>query len=237
MEGYGCTELNPVVSANLPATRPAAQPQAGLDRPSAAGVAAPGIRTPTRSASSGEWGRGLILAKGPNVMQGYLGMLEKTAEVLIDGWYTTGDIGYLDRDGFLFITDRLSRFSKIGGDGAHGRVEETLQDLAMELSRGHEGAPRRGRAAPAIAVTAVEDEKKGEQGSSPSTRVTSLRCHARHEGLGETDLPMASSGRSRRCTSRWARSRCSEPARWTSRGSGPSPSQSSNSLPRRDAAR
>ena len=92
---------------------------------------------------------GLILAKGPNVMQGYLGMPEKTAEVLIDGWYTTGDIGYLDRDGFLFITDRLSRFSKIGGEMVpHGRVEEALQDLAMELSRGHEGATRRGRAGP-----------------------------------------------------------------------------------------
>ena len=57
---------------------------------------------------------GLLLVRGPNIMQGYLGQPEKTAQVLRDGWYVTGDIAAIDEDGFLQITDRLSRFSKIG---------------------------------------------------------------------------------------------------------------------------
>jgi len=64
-------------------------------------------------------------------MQGYLGRPEKTAEVLRDGWYNTGDIAAVDEDGFLRVTDRLSRFSKIGGEMVpHIKVEETLQELA-----------------------------------------------------------------------------------------------------------
>ena len=74
---------------------------------------------------------GLLLVRGPNVMQGYLGQPEKTAEVLRDGWYQTGDIAALDEDGFLQITDRLSRFSKIAGEMVpHIKVEEKLHELA-----------------------------------------------------------------------------------------------------------
>ena len=68
---------------------------------------------------------GLLLVKGANRMLGYLGQPERPADVVRDGWYVTGDIAAIDDEGFIRITDRLSRFSKIGGEMVpHLKVEE-----------------------------------------------------------------------------------------------------------------
>jgi acyl-[acyl-carrier-protein]-phospholipid O-acyltransferase/long-chain-fatty-acid--[acyl-carrier-protein] ligase len=92
---------------------------------------------------------GMLLVKGPNRMMGYLGQPEETSEVVRDGWYITGDIATVDEDGFVRITDRLARFSKIGGEMVpHIRVEEVATEALN-------GAP--------CAVTAVPDDRKGEQ--------------------------------------------------------------------------
>ena len=80
-------------------------------------------------------------------MRGYLGRDDLTAAVLRDGWYVTGDIGLLDEDGFLKITGRLSRFSKIGGEMVpHGRVEEALHQAIGADAAGLRRDGRRRRA-------------------------------------------------------------------------------------------
>ncbi len=154
MEGYGTTETSPVVTINTRDFRSAGFRQVGAKRGSI-GHPLPGmvarIVDPDTGAPVALGRSGLLLVKGPNVMQGYLGQAEKTAEVLRDGWYTTGDIAAMDADGFLAITDRLSRFSKIGGEMVpHIKVEENLHELA-ELTE------------QTFVVTGVPDEKKGER--------------------------------------------------------------------------
>jgi acyl-[acyl-carrier-protein]-phospholipid O-acyltransferase/long-chain-fatty-acid--[acyl-carrier-protein] ligase len=154
MEGYGCTECSPVVAVNTPGFRAADFRQVGAKRGSI-GHPLPGmsirIVDPETKQPVKPGEPGLLLVRGPNVMQGYLNRPEKTAEVLHDGWYNTGDMAMVDEDGFLRITDRLSRFSKIGGEMVpHIKVEDKLHELA-ELTEQR------------FAVTAVPDEKKGER--------------------------------------------------------------------------
>ena len=154
MEGYGCTECAPVVSANRVDYRAAGFRQVGAKR-GKIGLPLPGISVrivdPDSMAPVPIGQPGLLLVRGLNVMLGYLGQPEKTASVLRDGWYVTGDIVNMDEDGFLEITDRLSRFSKIGGEMVpHIKVEESLHDLA-------------GVSEQVFAVTGVPDGKKGER--------------------------------------------------------------------------
>lgn len=154
LEGYGCTECAPVVAVNgrdfrAPGFRQVAARRGTIGHP------LPGVSVrivdPDTQEQLGLNKPGMLLVKGPNVMKGYLGREEKTAEVLKDGWYVTGDIATMEEDGFLTITDRLSRFSKIGGEMVpHIKIEEKLNELA-------------GTTEQTFSVSAVPDEKKGER--------------------------------------------------------------------------
>ena len=154
LEGYGATELSPVATLSLPHINVGDVEQKGW-KGGSVGMPLPGVAVKIvdpdtmEPLPSGE--SGLLLVKGPNVMVGYLNQPEKTTDVIHDGWYNTGDIARIDEDGFVAITDRLSRFSKIGGEMVpHVAVEEELQKLAGMEER-------------MLAVTAVRDEKKGER--------------------------------------------------------------------------
>ncbi len=155
-EGYGTTELSPVVSTNVPPNRlVAGQPRA--DKLGTTGKPIAGVFVKVVDPDTGEDlginKPGMLLVSGHNVMKGYLGQPEETAAVIRDGWYVTGDLAQIDEEGYVRITGRQSRFSKIGGEMVpHLRIEEVLgRVLGLD-----EGECR-------LVVTAVPDHRKGER--------------------------------------------------------------------------
>jgi acyl-[acyl-carrier-protein]-phospholipid O-acyltransferase/long-chain-fatty-acid--[acyl-carrier-protein] ligase len=118
---------------------------------------------------------GLLLVNGPNRMLGYLGEPDRTAEVIRDGWYVTGDIATVDEAGFVRITDRLSRFSKIAGEMVpHMKIEESLQAL---IGDDH-----------TCVITAIPDQNKGERLVAFYTD-PEVNSHQLWEQLCRTELP------------------------------------------------
>jgi len=179
LEGYGCTECSPVVTVNTRDFRAPGFRQVGARR-GKIGHPVPGVTVKVVDLDTGQpvapGTPGMLLVKGPNVMKGYLGKPEKTAEVLHGGWYTTGDVALMEEDGFLTITDRLSRFSKIGGEMVpHVRIEDKLQELA-------------GITEQVFAVTALPDEKKGERIVVIST-LSDEKLAPVIEKFAQSDLP------------------------------------------------
>ena len=156
LEGYGTTELSPVVSTNIPPSRLSSSFQTGAKQ-GTVGRPVPGVAAKIVHLETGEDvgldTPGMLLIRGPNVMKGYLGQPELTGEVIRDGWYTTGDVAVIDEEGFIRITGRESRFSKIGGEMVpHLRIEEVLEEI---LALGDEELK--------LVATAVPDKRKGER--------------------------------------------------------------------------
>lgn len=154
LEGYGCTELSPVVSVNVPDYDLPDSRQIG-NKPGTIGQPVPGVAVrivdPETYAPLPVGQEGMLMAYGANVMRGYLHREDATREVIRDGWYVTGDIARYDEDGFLTITDRLARFSKIAGEMVpHQKIEDELHHLLATADR-------------AVVVTAIPDERRGER--------------------------------------------------------------------------
>ena len=171
LEGYGLTETAPVVSTNLPdpaPSRPTDTVQSS-SRVGSVGKMLPGeaaqIRDPETNKLLSPHELGMLWLKGPNIFEGYLNEPKRTADVLRDGWFKTGDLGRLDEDGFLYIEGRLSRFSKIAGEMVpHETIEGKIIEgfgLKMEEER-------------VVAIIGVPDQVKGEALVLLSTRDLSL---------------------------------------------------------------
>jgi acyl-[acyl-carrier-protein]-phospholipid O-acyltransferase / long-chain-fatty-acid--[acyl-carrier-protein] ligase len=127
LEGYGATETSPVVSVN----------SLEFNRPGSIGKVIPGVKVKIEHLETGEECKtgevGKILVKGDLIMKGYLGQPELTAEAIVDGWYNTGDMGYMDEDGYLWHAGRFKRFVKIGGEMVSlVRVENVMEQYLPE---------------------------------------------------------------------------------------------------------
>ena len=159
-EGFGMTEASPVVACNLPDSPPSTMNPTGVlaRRVGSVGRMMPGIsiriRDPETNADRSLFEPGMMWLRGANVFEGYLGDPKRTADVLEDGWYKTGDVARLDEDGFLFIEGRLSRFSKIAGEMVpHLTVEQRIKEAWPQPAESETHG---------VCVLGVPDEKKGE---------------------------------------------------------------------------
>ncbi len=158
MEGYGLTETSPATNVNLP--DPVLEGEAPIihtNRRGSVGKFLPGIAVKMTDPATGEPcpidTQGTIWLRGANVFSGYLDNRKKTDAVITDGWFNTGDIGRVDKDGFLFIEGRLSRFSKIGGEMV---PHETIEAAITKMLGLDNETDRR------IAVVGIPDVQKGE---------------------------------------------------------------------------
>ncbi|MCC9601099.1 AMP-binding protein [Stieleria sp. JC731] len=167
VEGYGTTELSPLVSVNVPPTRSPSKHQPDRIEGSV-GRPLPGVCAKVVSQDTGEelcaGEDGMLLISGPNVMAGYANKAELTSQVIKDGFYVTGDVAHIDADGFIHITGRLSRFSKIGGEMVpHVKVEEEICNIVGRAVTDQGQTEEPDENAMNVCVTAVPDVKKGER--------------------------------------------------------------------------
>jgi 1-acyl-sn-glycerol-3-phosphate acyltransferase len=196
VEGYGTTELAPVAAVNIPYSRHTGKDFQIEAKEGTVGRPMPNCAARVTHLETGETlgpnESGMLWISGPNVMKGYLNRPDATAEVLVDGWYKTGDVAIIDEDGFIKITGRMSRFSKIGGEMVpHLKIEEvlsrTLDTTPSDDSDDHL----------LVAVTAVPDAKKGERlivlytvkDATPESMQQALKA----EGLPNIFVPSADS--------------------------------------------
>jgi len=161
-EGFGATELSPVMSTNVPECR-VSENFHTYRKDGSIGRAIVGIVVKVIDLETGADVPpneiGMIVAKGPTVMQGYYKQPDKTAEVIKDGWYSTGDVGRIDEDGFIWVTGRQTRISKIGGEMVpHILIEEEITKILSEDKNLNSESLE-----PPAAVTALPHPTRGEQ--------------------------------------------------------------------------
>ena len=185
IEGYGCTELSPIATINLSNSIYALGAKA--DHPGSIGCPLPGIHIrivdPDTGVELAPGASGRMQVMAGSVMKGYLNDEDLTARVLQDGYYDTGDIAKMDLDGYVYITGRASRFSKIGGEMVpHEGVEEAITRIRARETR-------------EIAVAGRGDSRKGERlvvfYTADDFNIPEILDAMRKEGLPNIWIPKA----------------------------------------------
>lgn len=142
LEGYGATETSPVISTNTN----------DHNKPGSVGRILPGVQVRIENIETGEECKpgevGRVLVKGDLVMKGYYDDPELTTEAFINGWYNTGDMGFIDEDGYLWHAGRYKRFAKVGGEMVSLVKVENIMEKYLP-----EGV--------SCCIVEVSDEKKG----------------------------------------------------------------------------
>jgi len=142
LEGYGATETSPVISTNTNDN----------NKPGSVGKILPGVQVRIENPETGEECKpgevGRVLVKGDLVMKGYYDDPELTAEAFINGWYNTGDMGFIDEEGYLWHAGRYKRFAKVGGEMVSLVKVENIMEKHLP-----EGV--------SCCIVEVSDEKKG----------------------------------------------------------------------------
>ena len=162
VEGYGLSETSPVVACN---------PLHGVNKPGSVGLPMPGttieivsLDDPRKALPPGE--RGEVVVRGPQVMAGYWQKPEATADVMVDGGLRTGDVGYLDGDGYLFLVDRIKDIIITGGYKIYPRnIEEAIYQhpkvaecIVIGIADAYRGQTVKAFVAPAAGAAVGEGE-------------------------------------------------------------------------------
>ena len=175
-------------------------PPAGPVKPGSVGPPLPGVAVRILDEAGRELPRGQVgevAVHGPNVMLGYLNRPEETAQVLRDGWLRTGDLGYVDEDGYVFLVDRKKDLILVGGMNVYPReVEEVLLThpavaQAAVVGRMH---PLRGETVRAVVVLRPgQTATAGELGAFCRRHLAAFKCPREVEFREE--LPLLPTGK------------------------------------------
>jgi len=170
-EGYGLTETSPVIAVNTPTTH-----KLGT-------VGKPLANVEIKIADDGE-----VLARGPSIFKGYWNRPEETQAAFVDGWFKTGDIGHLDSDGFLSITDRKKDLIKTSG-GKFIAPQPIENSLKLSPLMGTAVVIGDLRKFPAVLISpnfaALEDWARANQidFASRQALVSNVKVQALYEGI------------------------------------------------------
>ncbi len=177
-QGYGLTETSPVVTCNSPTARRFGSVGLPID-----GVEIRIDESPDHPLAEEKYPQGEVLVKGKCVMQGYWKKDKETKEVLEDGWFRSGDIGYIDEDGFLFITDRKKELIVLsnGKNVAPQPIENDLKTqphIAQAVVIGNNRNFISALIAPNFEALATFVEKEGIDTRDPETLVNDPKVQA-----------------------------------------------------------